>query len=41
MDTRPASQLGDRLLKALEDGVVDDLERKELTSILLSVAKLT
>ncbi len=40
MDTMPASQLGDRLLKAFEDGVVDDQERKELTLILLSVTKL-
>jgi hypothetical protein len=40
LDTRPASRLGDRLLKAFEDGVVDDAERKELAAILLSVAKL-
>jgi hypothetical protein len=41
LDTLPASRLGERLLKAFEDGVVDDLEREELTSILLSVAKLS
>jgi hypothetical protein len=40
LDTLPASRLGERLLKAFEDGMVDDQERKELTSILLSVAKL-
>ena len=40
LDTLPASRLGERLLKAFEDGVVDDVERKELTAILLNVAKL-
>ena len=40
LDTMPASRLGERLLKAFEDGVVDDLERKDLTAILLSVSKL-
>jgi hypothetical protein len=40
LDTMPASQLGDRLLKAFEDGAVDDVERAELTTILLSVSKL-
>lgn len=40
LDTLPVSRLGERPLKAFEDGVVDDLERKELTSILLSVARL-
>ena len=41
MDTMPASKLGDRLLKAFEDGTLDDGERRELTTIPLSISKST
>ena len=40
LDTMPASLLGERLLRAFEDGAVDDIERQELTAILLDITKL-
>ena len=40
LDTQPATRLGDRLLKAFEDGKVDELERQELIAILVDVTRL-
>jgi hypothetical protein len=40
LETSPVSQLGDRLLRALQDRVMDEEERKDLTAILTEVAKL-
>ena len=41
LDTTPVSRLGERSLRAFEDGVMDDDERQELTAILIEVTKLT
>ena len=40
LDTSPATFLGERLLKAFDDGAIDDTERQELTAILIDVTKL-
>lgn len=40
LDTSPTSNLGDRLLRALADGVMDEEERKDLTAILVDVTKI-
>jgi hypothetical protein len=40
LETSPVSQLGDRLLRAVEDGHMDDEERKDLVAILSDVTKL-
>jgi hypothetical protein len=40
LDTSPVSRLGERLLRAFEDGAVDEAERIELTLILTDVSRL-
>ena len=40
LETSPVSNLGDRLLRAFEDGVMDETERKELIAILSQITKL-
>ena len=40
LDTTPVPRLGERLLRAFEDGIMDDSERQELTAILIDLTKL-
>lgn len=40
LETTPVSGLGDRLLQAFRDGIMDEEERKDLTAILRDVTKL-
>jgi len=40
LDTEPVSRLGVRLLRACEDGVLDETERRDLTAILIDVSRL-